>query len=273
MVIERSGGQVPTTFLDARATAAVGHVVATSATRPVEADTVFEVLAALQRLIGCDLVAFNGHDTPGRRMYHSQVVASGERELASLEELAARDQDDPFWQWYWRCEPCSLPDRVGAPVVVALSDFYTAREWAQHPMFIEALGLDGPLSDELLASYPDAPGRTRRVLFLRHDGTRFDERARFLTTLLMPHIGSLLAEAIAPQPQEDDSLTDRQREVLRLVRLGMANKEVAQALQISTGTVRKHLESAYDRLGVQSRTAAVRAATLDDYPQRISVAG
>jgi DNA-binding CsgD family transcriptional regulator len=113
-------------------------------------------------------------------------------------------------------------------------------------------------------SYPDAPGSTRRLLFVRGRGARFDERERFLMTLLMPHIGPLLARTVTPRSRPDVALTDRQREVLRLVRLGMANKEVAQALKISTGTVRKHLENAYERLGVQSRTAALRQAALDD---------
>jgi DNA-binding CsgD family transcriptional regulator len=250
---------VPTMSLDARATAAVGRIVATCASRSTGTDTVFEVLDELQELVGCDVVAFNRMDTPARRHRHSQLVASGERQLASSEELEAAD-DELFWRCYWRCEPCSLPDRIEAPLVVTVSEFYTVREWAHHPMS-EALGC---VSDELLVSYPDAPGSTRRLLFVRGRGARFDERERFLMTLLMPHIGPLLARTVTPRLRPDVALTDRQREVLRLVRLGMANKEVAQALKISTGTVRKHLENAYERLGVQSRTAALRQAALDD---------
>ena len=256
---------MPTTFLDARATAAVGRVVETCASMSAGTDTVFDVMDDLQGLIGCDLVAFNWHDTPGRRHHHAQLVASGERKLSSPEELAAADHEQ-FWRWYWRCEPCSLPDRVEAPVVVSIGDFYTAREWAQHPMFLSL----GRVSDELLVSYPDAPGRTLRLLLGREGGARFDERERFLMTLLMPHIGPLLARTVAPPSRHDVALTDRQREVLRLVRLGLANKQIAQALKISTGTVRKHLEHVYERLGVQSRTAALREAALEDRPPRIS---
>ncbi|MFO7960976.1 MAG: LuxR C-terminal-related transcriptional regulator [Nitriliruptoraceae bacterium] len=225
----------------------------------------FDVMDDLQGLVGCDWVAFNRLDTPGRRLHHAQLVASGERELEGPEELAAED-DEVFWRWYWRCEPCSLPDRIEAPVVVSISEFYTAREWKQHPMY-ETLGRVG---DELLVSYPDAPGLTRRLLFARAGGGRFEERERFLMTLLMPHIGPLLARALAPSRRQDVALTDRQREVLRLVRLGMANKQIAHALTISTETVRKHLENTYERLGVQSRTAAVRAAVLDERPPPIS---
>lgn len=250
-----------TTFLDTRATAVMGRVVEACASGQAGPDTVFAVLDDLQELIGCDWAAFNWHDTPGRRLHHSQMVASGERELASPEVLAAEDHE-AFWHWYWRCEPCSLPDRVEAPVVISISEFYTAREWAQHPAFATLEGVN----DELMVSYPDAPGWTRRLLFARQDGARFGERERFLLTLLMPHIGPQLARTVSPQPDRDVALTDRQREVLRLVRLGMANKQIARALKISTATVRKHLEHAYERLGVHSRTAALHAAALDEQP-------
>ncbi len=256
---------MPTTFLDARATAAVRHVVEVCATTAAGTDVVFEVLDGLQELVGCDWVAFNRHDTPGRRLHHAQFVASGERELASREELEAEDLA-PFWRWYWRCAPCSLPDRIDRPVVVAISEFYTTREWANHPMS-ETLGR---VRDELLVSYPEAPGWTRRLLIAREGGARFEEPERFLMALLLPHLGPLLARTLEPRPRPQVALTDRQREVVRLVRLGMSNEQIAQALTISTGTVRKHLENVYERLGVQSRTAAVREAAFDDHPPPIS---
>jgi DNA-binding CsgD family transcriptional regulator len=256
---------VPATFLGVRATAAVRHLVDRCASTSAGTDTVFDVLDDLQQLVGCDWVVFTRHDTPGRRLRHTQSVASGQRRLASPVELEAQDYE-AFWRWYWRCEPCALPDRVETPVQVAISDFYTAREWARHPMS-ETLGR---LSDELVVSYPEAPGLTRRLLFARENGACFEERERFLIALLMPHIGPLLARTLTPPQRQDVALTDRQREVLGLVRLGMANKQIAQALKISTGTVRKHLEHAYDRLGVQSRTEALRATALDHHPPPVS---
>jgi len=52
------------------------------------------------------------------------------------------------------------------------------------------------------------------------------------------------------------SLTRREREVLELVTLGLSNGEIARHLFISDGTVRKHLENAFAKLGVHSRTQA-----------------
>ena len=59
-----------------------------------------------------------------------------------------------------------------------------------------------------------------------------------------------------------DSLTPREREVLALVADGKTNAEIARQLWISPGTVRRHLENAYAKLGVHTRTAAIRAASL-----------
>jgi len=52
-------------------------------------------------------------------------------------------------------------------------------------------------------------------------------------------------------------LTAREREVLRWVARGKSNGEIATALYVSESTIRKHLENAYKKLGVFSRTAAV----------------
>jgi DNA-binding CsgD family transcriptional regulator len=52
-------------------------------------------------------------------------------------------------------------------------------------------------------------------------------------------------------------LTPREREVLAWVARGKRNAEVAELLCLSPGTVRKHLENVYAKLGVNTRTAAV----------------
>jgi DNA-binding NarL/FixJ family response regulator len=82
-------------------------------------------------------------------------------------------------------------------------------------------------------------------------------------------IGSpaLLQELLERQPAvmlEDgdpivDPLTAREREVLQLVAEGLANKQVALSLGISEHTVKFHLSSLYTKLGVTSRTEAIRA--------------
>jgi DNA-binding NarL/FixJ family response regulator len=55
---------------------------------------------------------------------------------------------------------------------------------------------------------------------------------------------------------ESDNLTDREREVLLLVRAGLANKQIARKLEISERTVKAHLTNVFQRLGVSDRTQA-----------------
>ena len=56
-----------------------------------------------------------------------------------------------------------------------------------------------------------------------------------------------------------DPLTERERQVLQLTAQGLANKQIANSLAISENTVKFHLSSLYAKLGVTSRTEAVRA--------------
>jgi DNA-binding CsgD family transcriptional regulator len=55
------------------------------------------------------------------------------------------------------------------------------------------------------------------------------------------------------------TLTPREREVLGFVAEGLTNSEIARRLWVAPSTVAKHLEQAYRKLGVRSRTAAVAA--------------
>jgi DNA-binding NarL/FixJ family response regulator len=56
-----------------------------------------------------------------------------------------------------------------------------------------------------------------------------------------------------------DLLTERERQVLQLTAQGLANKQIAASLKISENTVKFHLSSLFAKLGVTSRTEAVRA--------------
>jgi DNA-binding CsgD family transcriptional regulator len=55
-------------------------------------------------------------------------------------------------------------------------------------------------------------------------------------------------------------LTDRERDVLRLVAAGRLNKEIAAELQIAPNTVNTHLKKIYDKLGAHNRTEAINQA-------------
>jgi len=84
-------------------------------------------------------------------------------------------------------------------------------------------------------------------------------------TLLKPEImARVLAQKNAPiAKSKSDStfnLTDREFEVLESVARGERSKEVAAHLGISERTVKAHLASIYQKLGVDSRAAAIAVA-------------
>jgi predicted ATPase/DNA-binding CsgD family transcriptional regulator/transcriptional regulator with XRE-family HTH domain len=69
--------------------------------------------------------------------------------------------------------------------------------------------------------------------------------------------------AVAPGTAPQDhlcGLTAREREVLRLVAIGLTNTQVAEKLVLSPLTINAYLRSIYSKLGVSSRTAATRYA-------------
>lgn len=70
-------------------------------------------------------------------------------------------------------------------------------------------------------------------------------------------------EALAQVTRADGSeqtLSEREIEILRLAQRGLRNPQIAQALHISAGTVRNHLSAIYRKLGVHSRHEALRVA-------------
>ncbi|MBI5822679.1 MAG: response regulator transcription factor [Chloroflexi bacterium] len=75
-------------------------------------------------------------------------------------------------------------------------------------------------------------------------------------------VGELMRFPRAGESSSEDSLveplTAREKEVLQLMAQGLANKQIALALGISEHTVKFHLSSLYAKLGVSSRTEAVR---------------
>ncbi|MFJ9517135.1 response regulator [Kitasatospora sp. NPDC101801] len=77
--------------------------------------------------------------------------------------------------------------------------------------------------------------------------------ARGETVLAPPVAARLLGRVRAGRP----TLSPREAEILQLLALGLANKQISKRLFISEATVKTHLVHIYDKLGVDSRTAAI----------------
>jgi two-component system NarL family response regulator len=75
-------------------------------------------------------------------------------------------------------------------------------------------------------------------------------------TYLAPAAAAKLAEGVTRV-----QLTPRELSTLQLIADGRSNKEIASELRISERTVKTHLGHLFDKLGVTSRTEAVKIAT------------
>jgi DNA-binding NarL/FixJ family response regulator len=85
------------------------------------------------------------------------------------------------------------------------------------------------------------------------DGVRAVSRGE---SPLNPKVARELLASRERAPSSDVQLTPREAEVLGLVKSGLANKQIARRLGISERTVKAHLTSVFQRIGVADRTQA-----------------
>lgn len=83
-------------------------------------------------------------------------------------------------------------------------------------------------------------------------------------TLVQPAVTARLLRAVragpAPVVAVPAGLTEREREVLRLMAQGWSNREIADALYLAEGTVKNHVSNVLLKLGAKDRTRAVLLA-------------
>jgi DNA-binding NarL/FixJ family response regulator len=70
-----------------------------------------------------------------------------------------------------------------------------------------------------------------------------------------PQVAPAVLSALRDRGQ-GDSLTEREREVLELLRQGHSNKVIARRLRITEGTVKTHVTHILHRVGAADRTQA-----------------
>jgi RNA polymerase sigma factor (sigma-70 family) len=209
-------------------------------------------LAAMRRLIPCDSVTFCELD----RIAHRELGY-----VSVPEETGGEEPGLEYWDVRAEHPICHYHETSGDWRAYRLSDFVDRRrlrssriyaEWFR-PLEVGSLitvGLDAPLS------------HTKVFLFARSDGRDFDASDCLVLDVLRPYLAMRYETAHRRRRQAmcgaAGDLTAREREILGLVGEGKTNAEIGEHLSISSGTVRRHLENAYAKLGVHTRTAAVR---------------
>lgn len=211
------------------------------------------VLEALNRLVAADYVYFNDFDSRRWTWYAGEDYPY---------DPDPTDIAPAFMDLYWSCRYCSSPDgEADQRRVRLLSDYYSLRQWRGEPLYIDCLSATGIIRS-LMVPLTGGPGHSPRLVLARTSGSDFNRKDRALLSLLRPHLNELYRRSRRP-PDRADALTPRQRELLALVARGLSNREIAGELFLAPGTVRKHLENIFERLGVSSRLAAVALAYPD----------
>lgn len=182
-------------------------------------------------------------------------LASGKREVFGLPAGALSAQDRAAFDRHFHEHPLvrfhayqggRVPQRITDSVPfeqfrrTALYNDYYRRIRIDH-----AIALPIYVRDGLLVSF--VLNRTRRD---------FTDRERALLEVLRPHLAKIYQRI-----NTVGQLTARETEVLRWVAAGKSDAQIGAILRISARTVQKHLQHSYEKLGVESRTAAAMRAS------------
>jgi two-component system NarL family response regulator len=145
----------------------------------------------------------------------------------------------------------------------------------QGTSLIADLKTDGRCARVLLVADGVSPAQVERSMSAGADGftlkaislDEFSDTVRRVAggeVVLHPAIASVIVESQSAfargERQAGPVLTDRQQEIVRLLALGLPNKQIARRLDIGVETVKTHISKILAKLGVSSRTEAVLVA-------------
>jgi ATP/maltotriose-dependent transcriptional regulator MalT len=127
-----------------------------------------------------------------------------------------------------------------------------------------ALELGEP--EGFLRTFDGGPGIIRLLVDAAHHGIAREYIGHIMESIGPVRDGHSNHAAAAPGitgVRLVEPLTEREMEVLRLLDSGLANRQIADRLVITVGTVKRHTANIYGKLGVETRTQAiVRARSL-----------
>jgi DNA-binding CsgD family transcriptional regulator len=164
-----------------------------------------------------------------------------------------------------------LPNREWLGRTFAISDFISDRQFRSGGLYAKVCKPLGVRA--VMKVFLPTGAATGASLVFDTTRCRFTETDRLIFQRLVPHLAQLRRNALAQRiyPALIDStaaartrllrLTPRERVVLARAAAGETNTVIAQALFVSPGTIRKHLEHIYDKLEVRTRTQAAAIYT------------
>ncbi|MEZ0385803.1 MAG: response regulator transcription factor [Verrucomicrobium sp.] len=148
--------------------------------------------------------------------------------------------------------PCYQLGEGGISMPLKISDFLTQEQFHKLTLYQEVYRHIG-VEYQMSTSTQPVPGYLVG-LALSRTHKDYDERERVLLSLMQPGLEKSFREM--RRRAELKSLSARELEVFDWVGKAKTNKEIGQILGISPRTVQKHLESVFEKLGIESRTGA-----------------
>lgn len=210
----------------------------------------------LPGLIGADLTTLSTCDLDG-----------GHRSVVSDHPGAISRREIDVFDHYFDVHPLVCEHgRNRAAATKRIDDLLPGSAFRRTPLFNEYYRR---ISIDHVMAVPIHVDRRFLVSFvLNRSGAGFSDRDRDIAELIRPHLSNLYRLACsaertrnlpadAPFDRAAAPLTAREREVLDWVAAGKTNRDIAAILGASPRTVEKHLERIYEKLGVETRTAAV----------------
>ncbi len=216
-------------------------------------------VASLSRLVASDLITLSvcDLDTSHRTVVSNPRAAIGRREIEVFDHYF---DEHPLVRAHGR-NPQAVTYRIG--------DLVEDRAFHCTPLYNEYFR---PIRIDHVRAVPVHVDQRFLVSFvLNRSGRRgFSERDRAILELVRPQMNHLYrlgvaldgAKAMPPHINQARrlavlSLTPREREVMDWLAAGKTNRAIAAILGAKPRTVEKHLERIYEKLGVETRTAAV----------------
>lgn len=150
---------------------------------------------------------------------------------------------------------------------LTIGDVEPDRNTQQFRRFMDHYGLT-----DMVEIFFRTKGRIRAGATLICQGGRFRPRDLKELVRVLPYVEFVITTFYLPQIKAEQSglqarfgLTDREMDILYLLRSGAANKDIAHNLQISLATVKTHMQHILQKTGTSSRTEVLAEVFLGTY--------
>jgi len=223
------------------------------------ADLGRRALPGLDRLIHADVLSYNelgpGPGQVAYSTYPEDVVFSPD----SVAAFEAHVHENPL---------VGHRQTTGDGSPMMISDFLSQERFHRLGVYTEFYR-HVPVEYQIAIGLPNTDGRIVGIALSRARGDFTEDDRDLLAVLRAPLVRAMIRARSGnrarralngPADNRMAELTDRELQLLELVALGNTNTAIARKLGISPRTVAHHLDSAYRKLDVTSRAAAVYRA-------------